>query len=104
MKAIGFISRKWYSAQATPRLTLTLLGREYCGLCEEAKEQLWKVRNEYPFVDIEEIDIDKGSNMRKYIEYTYDVPVVRVGEQEICRHRVDPLYLSKWIEQWQISL
>lgn len=94
--------------------------RRWCGLCDEAKEELQKVqakvilrgsrpRETYirhsppslpspqrksPF-ELEEIDIDKGENQRKYIRFTYDVPVVHLNGKELMRHRVDSAVLME---------
>jgi hypothetical protein len=76
---------------------LILYTRKYCGLCDQAEESILLAiasfsKNQFTLT---KIDIDAGmENKRKYLKYTYDVPVLHFAGGEI-KHRVDVKALKK---------
>ena len=57
-------------------LRLTLFTRQNCGLCEDAKVVLSKVRDKRPF-DYEEVDVMSPGQQKWKAAYEFDTPVVR---------------------------
>ena len=80
------MSRSFSSFKSVPELIFYT--RKYCGLCEIAHEVILDVQKLHSF-KLLEIDIDKQENLRKYLKYTYDVPIAFIGDKEVFRHRVD---------------
>lgn len=70
---------------------LTLFSKRYCGLCEEAKEQLLNLQQRIPF-ELREIDIEKDN---KWIRYTFDIPVLHIGDKIVMKHKIDLHELEK---------
>lgn len=74
---------------------LTLLGRDGCHLCEDMKAALkpWAARFQFA---VEEVDITGKPELEA--RYGWDIPVLRAGEAEICRHFLDGRALRAWLE------
>lgn len=70
----------------TPPHRLTLYTRQHCPLCEDMAELLAEYRDELRFV-VESRDIDTDPEWRA--RYHTEVPVLMLGEAEICRHFLD---------------
>ncbi len=79
-------------------MLLTFYTRKYCGLCQEALETVQLV-NAPNFFDLKIIDID--SDKRKYLKYTYDVPVIEHNNAIVFKHRVEAEKLRDFIEEKQ---
>lgn len=58
-------------------LRLTLFTRPHCGLCDEAKYILTKIRPKRPF-DYAEIDVMSPGQQKWKDVYELDTPVVRI--------------------------
>ncbi|KAI8804185.1 hypothetical protein BJ742DRAFT_776482 [Cladochytrium replicatum] len=82
---------------AARKLALTLFTRRFCGLCDEAKVAAADVAQRITNMAITEIDIDAQEHRRKWIKYTYDVPVIHLNGEEIMRHHIDSQSLEKAI-------
>lgn len=76
-------------------MTLTLLFREYCGLCHQMRDALapWQVR--YGF-ELEIIDIDDFPELEN--QYNELVPVLLHGEREICHWHFDEAKLKNYLD------
>jgi len=66
--------------------TLTLYFREGCHLCDDMRREL------YPFIQqqgftLDEIDIDRDVSLIE--KYNIKVPVLCLGNDEICHHFFD---------------
>ncbi|KAL2911828.1 hypothetical protein HK105_208678 [Polyrhizophydium stewartii] len=85
------------------RHRLVLFGRQYCGLCEHAKEVILGVRAKVPF-EFDEVDIDKAKDRQWLRKYMFDVPVVHVNGAEVFRHRVEPAELERALRAAQTAL
>ena len=60
----------------SPRNVVTLYGREGCGLCEQAREQLLGLRAAGAAFELREIDIDSDDDLHR--ELLERIPVVEV--------------------------
>ncbi len=66
--------------------TLTLYSRLYCHLCESMLQALRGLQPVLGF-ELEVVDIDTDEVLAA--RYNEDVPVLCLGEREICRHFLD---------------
>jgi thiol-disulfide isomerase/thioredoxin len=76
------------------RLLVSLIGKRYCGLCDEAEHQILKVKEQIPF-EFEKIDIEKRENKEFLLKYVYEIPVVHLNGKEVMRNAVDSEFLKK---------
>jgi glutaredoxin len=67
-------------------LVVTLYTRQGCHLCEEAKQQMAPLLDEFGAV-LREVDIDADPALRA--QFDFDVPVIFLGEKKVAKHRVD---------------
>lgn len=73
------------NANNSRAITVTLLGKPGCHLCEEAREQIQAAREQVPF-EFREVNILE--DQRNYQRYALDIPVVAVNGVEMFRHQV----------------
>jgi hypothetical protein len=73
---------------------LTLLVRAYCDLCDDMREALAPLAARFGWA-IEEIDIDADAVLAK--RWGESVPVLLVGERELCRHRLDAALVTPFL-------
>ena len=71
---------------------LTLLVRAYCDLCDDMREALAPLAARFGWA-IEDIDIDAVLAKR----WGDSVPVLLVGERELCRHRIDAALVTAFL-------
>ncbi|MEW6164370.1 MAG: glutaredoxin family protein [Pseudomonadota bacterium] len=65
---------------------MTLYGRSYCHLCDDMLAALEALRGEYDFT-VEVVDIDAHPALSE--RYDQLVPVLALGETEICHYFLD---------------
>lgn len=65
---------------------LTVLGREYCHLCDELLAGLKQLQGRYSF-DIEVIDVDRHPQLEE--KWGDKVPVLLDGDRELCHYYLD---------------
>ena len=65
---------------------LTVLGREYCHLCDELVAALRRFQDRYDF-DIEVVDVDRDPRLEE--RWGDKVPVLLDGDLEICHYYLD---------------
>ncbi|KAJ3287184.1 hypothetical protein HK104_008723 [Borealophlyctis nickersoniae] len=87
---------------AGKRVLLTLFTKRYCGLCEEAKEAVDRVRTKVAF-DVTEVDIEQPQHKQWFRKYMFDVPVIHVNEEFAMQHRIDERLLEKIVRGQQQS-
>ena len=75
-----------------PLPEVILYTRAGCHLCEEAKEQIRRVRADTPFT-FRAVDIDRDPALVAL--YNEEVPVIFVNGKKAFRYRVDPGELRK---------
>jgi hypothetical protein len=66
--------------------TVTLYGRPECCLCDEARDELERMRQKAPF-DIEHVDVSRDPALER--EYGERIPVVEVDGEEVAELRID---------------
>ncbi len=76
----------------TLTVQLTLYNRVGCHLCEDMLEVLQVFSDELEFTVVS-VDIDQDAVLRK--RYNTLVPVLALGEQEICHYFLDKVALCK---------
>ncbi|MGY8653626.1 MAG: glutaredoxin family protein [Verrucomicrobiia bacterium] len=64
---------------------VTLYTKPNCPLCDKALEQIELARREIGF-ELESINILEDEEI--YFRYRHEIPVVRVGDEEVFRHRL----------------
>lgn len=69
-----------------------LYTRAGCHLCDEAKEQIHRLRKQAPFA-FREVDIDLDPELRE--RYNEEVPVVFIHGKKAFKYRVDPRQFLK---------
>jgi len=78
------------SAAPTPDVTLTLLTRAYCHLCDEMLEALRPLAAAHA-ASIRVVDVDADASLEA--AFGDDVPVLFAGDprsgEELCLHRLD---------------
>lgn len=71
---------------------LTLYSRVDCHLCEDMLDTLQAFSKDLEF-SVDVVDIDQEPSLR--LRYDTRVPVLAVGEQEICHYFLDKVALCK---------
>jgi hypothetical protein len=77
-------------------VTLTLLGRAYCHLCDEMREaaSAMLARTGVALVELD-VDADPALEAR----WGDKVPVLLDGDNALCVHRLDRGVLARWLRQ-----
>jgi glutaredoxin len=76
-------------------VTLTLLSKPGCHLCEDLRALLDELQPEYSF-RIEEIDITADAEL--FARYRYEIPVLLKEGKEVARGRVSDRELVSLLE------
>jgi Glutaredoxin-like domain (DUF836) len=76
---------------------LKLYGRTYCHLCTDLLEALTPKLLGLP-VRVEWIDLDEHEEWEE--RYGEHIPVLKCGDIEICRHRLDEAALSAFLARF----
>ena len=77
-------------------IVLTLYTRAGCCLCEDMLETLAAFQRELGF-SVDAVDIDQDSALRR--RYTEKVPVLALGEREICHYFLDKVALCAALDE-----
>lgn len=67
-------------------MILTLMFREYCGLCHQMRDALQPYQQQYGF-DLNVVEIDDFPELEQ--KYNELVPVLLHGDTEICHYHLD---------------
>ncbi|MDO5059067.1 MAG: glutaredoxin family protein [Neisseria sp.] len=79
-------------------MKLTLMFREYCSLCHQMRAALRPWQEKYGFeLDVFDVDEDEALE-EKYNEF---VPVLLLGNEEICHWHLDEAKLLEVLEKAQ---
>lgn len=74
-----------------------------CSLCEELKEELYPFKHRFV---LEEIDITLAENKRWKKLYKYEIPVLFLENQFICKHKLNKDTLERNLieleRQWNL--
>jgi hypothetical protein len=68
-------------------LSLVLLTREECGLCEAMLAELQSLRSQYPLPAIQLVDVDSDSELQR--RYGLKIPVLLWDRVPICSVKLD---------------
>jgi glutaredoxin len=90
--------RQYSATGATPNV-ITIYTKKYCGLCEEAKEQL-EILQETVNFELVEVDIEKE---REWMKYRLDVPVIHYNGDPIMKHGVGVEALRRILLETSLS-
>lgn len=78
------------------RVTVEILTKDECCLCEEVKKVLKDVQKIRVF-DIKEIDITSDAALLE--RYKEEIPVVLINGRKAFKYRVDPMKLIKRLDR-----
>ena len=79
-------------------LTLTVLSRSYCSLCQKMIDALAPWQAQYGF-DIEVIDVDEDEELVEHFNEL--VPVLLAGTRQICHWHLDEAALEAFLQAQQ---
>lgn len=79
--------------------TLTLIGRDGCHLCDDARAVVVEVLQEFPEVKMLEVSIEDDETLRA--EYWEQIPVVLINDKVHNFWRIDPIRLAKKLKEEQ---
>ena len=77
--------------------TLTLIGRDGCHLCDDARAVVTEVLSGFPQVTLTEVSIDDDEALRA--EYWEQIPVVLINDKVHNFWRIDPDRLRKKLKE-----
>ncbi|XP_066156168.1 acetyl-CoA acetyltransferase, mitochondrial isoform X1 [Euwallacea fornicatus] len=80
------------------RPKLTLYTRDNCSLCDELKDQLFPY---FSSIELETVDIAKKKNVRWLRLYRYEVPVLFLNGEFLCKHRLNEALLKRKLEEFE---
>ncbi|MBM4166931.1 MAG: hypothetical protein FJ218_08470 [Ignavibacteria bacterium] len=67
-------------------IRVLLVSKENCSLCDEAKVLLKNIQKNISFEYVETI---LNESHPKFFEYQFAVPLVFIGDEEVCRFKAD---------------
>lgn len=79
------------------QLILTLYTRKQCHLCEQAKQAIMELSNEYSFT-MEEIDIDQSDELTE--KYGLMIPVLLINEKEAVFGQINKNILRNRFQEY----
>jgi glutaredoxin len=74
-------------------ITLEILSKKDCPLCDEAKEVIENVLTDYPQISLTITDIE--SDMELFETYKEKIPVIRINNRDCFIYKVYPVTLRK---------
>lgn len=77
-------------------LEVTLYSRPGCHLCEDAKEVMRPLLEEFGGT-LKEVNIDRDRELEEH--YGLDIPVIFVGGHKAAKHRVDARQFRRQLEE-----
>ncbi|PHV11581.1 glutaredoxin family protein [Chitinimonas sp. BJB300] len=85
----------------TERVLLTLFGREYCGLCQQMREELHLLA---PDLNLDVIWFDIDDDDAVEARYTEMVPVLTgLGDEVICFYHLDRYKLEAYLARQSLG-
>jgi glutaredoxin len=79
------------------QLVLTLYTRQHCHLCEQAKEAIMELKEEYSFM-IEEIDIDQSDELTE--KYGLMIPVLLLNGKEAGFGQINKNFIRNRFQEY----
>ncbi len=80
-------------------ITLTLIGRDGCHLCDDARAVVMDVLAEFPQAQLLEVSIDDDEALRA--EYWEQIPVLLINDRVHNFWRIDPDRLRSKLKEEQ---
>jgi glutaredoxin len=77
--------------------TLTLIGRDGCHLCDDARDVVTGVLANFPTVTLTEVSIDDDEAL--HAEYWEQIPVLLIDGKVHNFWRIDPIRLSTKLKE-----
>jgi glutaredoxin len=77
-------------------LEVTLYSRPGCHLCDEAKAVMQPMLVEFG-CRLREVNIDQDGELAEI--YSWDIPVIFLGQRKVAKHRVDPRQFRRQLEE-----
>jgi len=86
----------------TKMLTLKLLTKNNCQLCDEAKDLIDTEldKNLLSKIIIQEVDITDSGNEKLYDRWKWEIPVFYLEDKYLCKNRIDIGLLEVKIKDW----
>lgn len=78
--------------------TLTMYTKDNCSLCDVLADQLAPFRDRIIF---EKVDITREENKNYFDKYRYDIPVLHINGQYLCKHRLDAQKLAAKLNEFE---
>jgi glutaredoxin len=75
---------------------ITLYSRVHCHLCEDAKQTLLELKNDWNFI-LNEVDIEKSDELTE--QYGLMIPVVLVDGEEVGFGRINKFDISNRLQE-----
>jgi hypothetical protein len=82
-------------------VSLTLLARRDCELCEEMHAAIVRLARTLPLPALEVLDVDADQQLRR--RHGLDVPVLLLGGTVVCRHRLDENELKRLLRHFPVA-
>ncbi|WML54688.1 glutaredoxin family protein [Neobacillus sp. PS3-12] len=79
------------------QLALTLYTRQQCHLCEQAKEAIMELKDEYSFT-IEEFDIDQSDELTE--KYGLMIPVLLINGKEAGFGQINKIFVRNRFQEY----
>ena len=104
-KGVPWIKNVSRAVSSNQTLTLKLLTKEECQLCDIAKEQIMTNLDKrlLPKIQIKEIDITEDGNEDLYDRWKWEIPVFYLEDKFLCKNRIDLELLKERIETYSLS-
>ena len=104
-KGVPWIKNVSRAVSSNQTLTLKLLTKEECQLCDIAKEQIMTNLDKrlLPKIQIKEIDITEDGNEDLYDRWKWEIPVFYLEDKFLCKNRIDLELLKERIKTYSLS-
>jgi glutaredoxin len=84
-----------------PEIVITLYSRQHCHLCEQAKQSILELQNQYSF-RLEEMDIDQSEALTEL--YGLMVPVIQIDGKMEAYGQINKFSISNRLQEKLNSL
>ena len=104
-KGVAWLQNFSRAGSSYQTLTLKLLTKEECQLCDIAKEQIMTNLDERLLAkfQIKEIDITEDGNEDLYDRWKWEIPVFYLEDKFLCKNRIDLELLKERIKTYSLS-
>ena len=105
MKEVAWLQNVSRAVSSYRTLTLKLLTKEECQLCDIAKEQIMTNLDKRLLakIRVKEIDITEDGNEDLYDRWKWEIPVFYLEDKFLCKNRIDLELLKERIETYSLS-